>query len=144
MNQWQRMTDDRRRENARRRFHDKFLVCEQSGCWLWLGGLNPHGYGRFKYRGHVYAHRWSYEHHVGPIPDGLTLDHKCGTPRCVNPAHLEPVTMRENILRGNGRAARNAKKKRWASKGATCGTCGGRCHIRETRCRECWLKAVSA
>lgn len=66
-------------------------------CWLWLGTLNSHGYGRY---GRRMAHRMAYEFLVGPIPEGLTLDHLCRTPRCVNPAHLEPVTHQENIRRG--------------------------------------------
>ena len=55
------------------------------------------------------AHRFSYELHVGPIPTGLTLDHLCRNTLCVNPAHLEPVTMRENILRGYSPSANGAR-----------------------------------
>ena len=60
------------------------------------------GYPRFSQGSHggVLAHRWSYEYHVGPIPDGLQLDHLCRVRHCVNPQHLEPVTARENTLRG--------------------------------------------
>lgn len=58
----------------------------------------------------VCVHRCSYEHHVGPIPDGLELDHLCRNTRCVNPLHLEPVTHHENVLRGNAALARRTGK----------------------------------
>jgi hypothetical protein len=78
---------------------------EPDGCWLWRGGtLNcKYGlhYGMF-WNGvkKVLAHRWSYEHFVGPIPDGLVIDHTCETPTCVRPDHLEPVTQPVNVRRG--------------------------------------------
>lgn len=56
------------------------------------------------------AHRWSYEYHVGPIPQGLVLDHLCDNRLCVNPAHLNPTTHQKNILRGNGVSAREARQ----------------------------------
>jgi HNH endonuclease len=69
-------------------------------CWLWTAATN-YGYGVFRIdRRSIYAHRYAYELLVGPIPDGLQLDHLCRVPPCVNPTHLEPVTHRENILRG--------------------------------------------
>lgn len=79
------------------------------GCWEWSGHRLPSGYGlvtsrEFK-RGSkkpIYAHRLSYEAFVGPIPDGLHLDHLCRNRCCVNPAHLEPVTALENVRRGMG------------------------------------------
>lgn len=78
----------------------------------WIGGTNGVGYGTFhagkKLR--TYAHRWSYQYHVGPIPDGMHLDHLCRNPKCVNPEHLEPVTCRENLLRGVGPSALHAAK----------------------------------
>jgi hypothetical protein len=81
------------------------------GCWLWTAG-KKRAYGAFavEHDRTVLAHRWSYEHHVGPIPDGLTIDHLCRRPLCVNPAHLEPVTPRMNVLRGDTVPARNARK----------------------------------
>lgn len=74
-----------------------------STCWHWSGCTNPH-YGSFMLntkRGQnkrVLAHRYSYQMLVGAIPDGLELDHLCRNKLCVNPAHLRPVTKRENIL----------------------------------------------
>lgn len=77
-------------------------------CWLWTAALAD-GYGVCK-RPPVgtsrRAHRIAYELIVGPIPEGLDLDHLCRVRRCVNPAHLEPVTRRVNLLRGAGKAAR--------------------------------------
>lgn len=76
-------------------------VEDESGCWLWVGECNDNGYGRFSVKGRkVYAHRSSYEIHVGPIPEGLHIDHLCRVRNCVNPEHLEPVTRSENVRRG--------------------------------------------
>jgi len=75
-----------------------------SGCWLWLGFLSS-GYGRLTVttssgRKTIAAHRFVYEQVNGRIPAGLLLDHLCRVRCCVNPAHLEPVTLKENIRRG--------------------------------------------
>lgn len=69
-------------------------------CWLWTAALVK-GYGRFYDTDMrpVGAHRWAYELLVGPIPEGLTIDHLCRVRRCVNPDHLEVVTQRENVAR---------------------------------------------
>lgn len=80
---------------------------DRSGCccWLWTGQVGNRGYGQFKYRlgpqdcRSAYVHRFAYELLVGPIPDGLHLDHLCRVRLCVNPAHLEPVTNLENTMR---------------------------------------------
>ena len=84
---------------AKERFWAK--VKKTDGCWLWTGWKNDRGYGNFEVDSTrtVKAHRFAYEVLVGPIPDGLTLDHLCRNPSCVNPEHLEPVTLRENIMR---------------------------------------------
>jgi hypothetical protein len=74
-----------------------------TGCWLWLRWRDPNGYGRIsqsRWGRSLLAHRWYYEQRHGPIAAGLHLDHLCRRPSCVNPDHLEPVTNRENILRG--------------------------------------------
>ena len=74
---------------------------DSTGCWVWLGCVQANGYARMTIGGRTqYAHRVSYEAFVGPIPEGLFLDHLCRNTRCVNPAHLEPVTNRENNMRG--------------------------------------------
>jgi hypothetical protein len=77
-------------------------------CWLWTGTIANNGYGHIYREGGplMTAHRLSYEVHVGPIPDGLTIDHLCRVRHCVNPDHLEPVTVAENNRRG--REARKA------------------------------------
>lgn len=82
-----------------------------SGCWIWTAAKDQSGYGRFGVAGlAVVSHRVSYEALVGPIPDGLHVDHLCRNRACVNPEHLEPVTCRENILRGIGPSAQHAMK----------------------------------
>lgn len=90
------------------------------GCWLWVGGKSQDGYPKFHglspdgTRRHSLAHRWIYEQLVGPIPEGLTLDHVaargCVSTLCVRPDHLEPVTNLVNIMRGSGVSVRNALK----------------------------------
>lgn len=66
-------------------------------CWIWMGACRKGGYGAFGYLGKIHAaHRWGYERFVGPIPDGRHLHHVCDQPRCVNPAHLLPLTQREH------------------------------------------------
>jgi len=83
---------------------------ELGACWLWKDHLVG-GYGQYRtVRGMRAAHRHAYRLCVGPIPRGYTLDHLCRNTACVRPAHLEPVTLRDNILRGNGPTAQNARK----------------------------------
>lgn len=82
------------------RFHAKYSIDPATGCWNWLNALGRNGYGRFWMAGRLHtAHRVSWELNVGEIPDGLHIDHLCRNRRCVNPAHLEPVTVIENNRR---------------------------------------------
>jgi len=82
-----------------------------SSCWIWVGNIRGRGYGGFKVNGRdLYAHRWAYERWVGAIPADKELDHLCRTLACVNPRHLEIVSHRTNVLRGDAPTAQNAKK----------------------------------
>lgn len=89
----------RRRGTALERLWQR--VEKGEGCWIWPDATNDAGYGQVHHQGRVvYVHRLAYEQLVGPIPEGLVLDHLCRNTRCVNPAHLEPVTIGENVRRG--------------------------------------------
>lgn len=121
------------------------------GCWLWTASLRD-GYGRFWITPDkaVEAHRFAYELLVGPIPPGLVIDHLCRNRACQNPAHMEPVTNRANILRGEGVTATAARRDRcvnghafdreWGGR-RYCGTCAAavrkvRNEKRRARCAE--------
>jgi len=80
-------------------------------CVTWTAAMTKCGYGRFTVEGRrVVPHRFAYEYLIGPIPAGLELDHLCKVRNCLNVTHLEPVTGRENLLRGDTVNARNAAK----------------------------------
>lgn len=82
------------------RFESK--VVRTDTCWLWTGATNSRGYGCWGVNGvSQLAHRVAYAVLVGPIPAGLTIDHLCRVKTCVNPDHLEAVTLRENIIRAH-------------------------------------------
>lgn len=86
------------------RFAPKVDFEADNGCWQWLGYVRPDGYGSFMALNQrtVMPHRWLYLEIVGPIGDGLHLDHLCRNRACVNPDHLEPVESGENTRRGIG------------------------------------------
>lgn len=103
------------------RFWNK--IVKSDTCWIWMGQITDDGYGcAFDKGKEIKAHRLSYELNVGPIPDGLEIDHTCHTcknckggvtcrhRRCVNPDHLEPVTRVENVRRGVSFSAVNSRK----------------------------------
>lgn len=96
---------------ADERFWARVSPCPMSGCWLWTGSENTKGYGKIIVNGRTSnAHRIAYCRLVGPVPAELDVDHKCRVRCCVNPAHLEPVTHRENMMRGVGFASINARR----------------------------------
>lgn len=83
-----------------------------SGCWIWKSSVDKRaGYARISDNGKQWlVHKWVWEQMGFRVPDGFELDHLCRNRRCVNPFHVEPVTHRENLLRGEGFPARNAQK----------------------------------
>ena len=98
-------------EKAKKRFFDKVVVDPETGCWEWSAARTQGGYGVFWFDGKQhYAHRVAYELVKGKIPEGLELDHLCRHRACVRPDHLEAVTHKENLLRGETFQAANAAK----------------------------------
>lgn len=79
-------------------------VDAEGDCWLWTGARTAAGYGVIgrgvRSEGTAYVHRAAYELLVGPVPDGLVLDHLCRVRHCCNPDHVEPVSVGINVERG--------------------------------------------
>ena len=97
----------------------KRCVISESGCWLWQGSLVGDGYGGIWVDGTMRrVHKVAYEAVYGPVPTGLVMDHLCRTISCANPDHLEAVTQRTNLMRGNSPSAIHAAK-------TACPICGG-------------------
>jgi hypothetical protein len=97
-----------------RRVWDKLQPCPMSGCWTWTGCTMPAGHGQLtivveRAKRRVLAHRFVWGLARGPVADGLELDHLCRNAACCNPAHLEAVTHRVNVRRGDGWAGRHAR-----------------------------------
>ena len=85
-------------------------IIKKEGCWEYQGST-VRGYCRIQLKGIGHqAHRVSYETFIGEIPEGLTIDHLCENKICINPDHLEAVTMKVNVLRGTAVSAINARK----------------------------------
>lgn len=85
--------------NSTKLFADKVLIGATTECWVWIGSTDS-GYGQLQRKGkRLQAHRFAYELLVGPIPEGLTLDHLCRTRNCVNPIHVEPLSRGDNTRR---------------------------------------------
>lgn len=106
-------------QEALARIRRRVQISTETGCWIWPGVRNPRGtgYGQMKYRGESRrVHRVAYELTVGPIPEGMQLDHfACDNASCCNPDHLRPVTPRENVLRANSIQSANAAKRHCSS-----------------------------
>ena len=120
----------------------------EAGCWLWPGAATrpgPDGYGMIRVGGKLgktlLTHRVAYEILVGPIPEGLDLDHLCRVRRCCNPAHLEPVSRSENALRGaaHGTYGKAERAKTQCPQGHP--YAGANLYVNPTtgkrKCREC-------
>lgn len=110
---WQRNGDPlvRKRSTSDQPLLERILNGLDVGdCWEWTGWrLHGHGIIGWKYK-RVFVHRAIWEELVGPIPDGMVIDHLCRNRACANPDHLEPVTLRENILRGEGITSRHSPR----------------------------------
>ena len=128
-------------------FWDKVKVDDVTQCWNWQGCLNS-GYGVVRINNvNMRAHRVAYEVNKVKIPEGLTLDHLCRNRKCVNPEHLEVVTRGENVLRGIGLTAINAKKTHCSNGHELSGDnlylepSGGRaCRLCRRKWNQDWLK----
>jgi len=86
-------------------------VLKTDNCWIWTGAKYYKGYGHIRVNGKlIHSHRMSYELFKGEIPMSYVIDHLCRNPSCVNPDHLEAVTNRQNVLRGNSFCANEARQ----------------------------------
>lgn len=122
------------------RIHAQVEVDPDTGCWIYQGRRNKGGYGRIGWQGtQIVVHRITYQLLVGPVPEGLQLDHLCNRPPCCNPEHLEPVTAAENMRRAVARRPRRLAPIVHGTKGGYDG------HRRrdEPACDECKAGAAA-
>lgn len=124
----------------------QLVICEPStletGCWEWSGCRNPDGYGMVSFNYKIrQVHRIVYEHFVGLIPAGLEPDHLCRNRACSNYEHLEPVTHRVNVLRGEGLAARQIARTN-CPQGHPYSEANTRLYKGHRHCRECGREAT--
>jgi hypothetical protein len=124
----------------------RMISIDDAGCWLWTGA----GSGRYgqlmRNSVNLYAHRYTYELLVGPIPPGLQIDHLCRVTSCVNPAHLEAVTPLENTRRSRGNVSKTHCPQGHPYSGDNLGRWRGRRYCRTCRiaCCRAWRAARKA
>lgn len=141
-------------QDPEQRFWSK--VDKTEGCWLWTGKTSTRGgYGSFYAHGKaVLAHRLSWEKTNGPIPDGMVIDHLCRETRCINPEHLEVVTLQENSRRagkargettrcGYGHELAGINLRTRKDGGRYCGECANQAQ-RERRARKRAIQAAAS
>jgi hypothetical protein len=123
-------------------------VVADGDCWIWTGSVGSSGYGKIgsggRYGVDVLTHRTVWEHHNGPIPEGLVLDHLCGVIRCCNPWHLEPVIQTENQRRQSARRTACNAGHTYTPESARVGPNGRECricHAARERARRAALRA---